>query len=99
MAKASLNKKKFSFFANTTNSKMTLGAFDDSLLAAGDESQGYGWHTFNVVGKNTWTLEMQDARYFYMTFLKSGATKARISTADEFIYIPDDDFTALKQAW
>ncbi|CDW86019.1 eukaryotic aspartyl protease family protein [Stylonychia lemnae] len=94
-----LDKKKFSIFLNKTYSALSMGSFDNSFLADGEENQGYGWHTFDLTQKDSWTVEMQDARYIYMTFLKSGANKARISTNDEYIYIPNDDFSALKDAW
>jgi hypothetical protein len=34
-----------------------------------------------------------------MTFLKSGASTAKISTSHEFIYIPKDDFLWLADQW
>eukprot|EP00347_Sterkiella_histriomuscorum_P014759 403359643 len=89
---------QFSLFLNETNSDLYVGGYDNSLLAQGTESEGYGLHTYDVIG-DSWTLELQDARFIYLTFLKSGANKAKISSTEEFIYIPQEDFQGLSSAW
>jgi hypothetical protein len=76
-----------------------LNGYDFSKLASGSESEGYGLHTYSQIENGNWTIALNDARYIYMTFSKSGASKARFSTSDEFIFIPRDDFKWLADQW
>lgn len=70
-----------------------MNGYSNSYIKTGDSSDGYGIHWFDVVGnKDEWMIELQDARYGYMTFLRSGASKAVISTGTPYIYVPSKDF-------
>ncbi len=70
------------------------------MIAGGSKSEGYGIHWEDVTTKDgRWTIHLEDARYGYMTFLKGSANKATFSTNDEFILIPQEDFTYLAQLW
>lgn len=55
-----------------------MDGYDSTKLASGSESEGYGLHTFSVDGdaaiKGQWMVTLNDARYGYMTFSKSGVT-------------------------
>jgi hypothetical protein len=49
--------------------------------------------------KNGWAIELQDARYGYMSFLRGSAKLAVFSSEQDYIYIPKEDFEFLGDLW
>lgn len=89
--------RTFSLLVNGSNVyDITYGGFNQSFIRQGSASEGYGIHWFDLKGKNdSWTIPLQDARYGYMSFLRSSADKATIATGMKFIHIPQVDYLYL----
>ena len=67
-----------------------MGVADQTFIALGSEGEGYGIHWYPLVDPsiNGWAIELQDARYGYMSFLRGKANKAVFTSGQDYIYIP-----------
>jgi len=77
-------------YFNDGNYSLSLGGADHSLIAKGSKREGYGIHWYDLASPegNEWSIELQDARYGYMSFLRGKANKAVFSSGRKYIYIP-----------
>ena len=85
---------------NSSTQKVTFGTYDTSLILKcdnqnislikqGDSSDGFGMHWFDLENQaDSWVVELQDARYGYMSFLRSSANKAVFASGMRFINVP-----------
>ena len=90
----------FSLFMKNDTFDLLFDGYDKKYIAAGKDSEGYGIHWFDVHNqKDIWSLELQDARYGYMSFLKGTAKRALLATGERFIHIPQEDLDYLGGLW
>ena len=85
---------------NSSAQKVTFGTYDTSLIKQGDSSDGFGMHWFDLENQaDSWVVELQDARYGYMSFLRSSANKAVFASGMRFINVPQADYEYLGGLW
>jgi hypothetical protein len=73
----------FGMYVNNNNFSISLGGIDDTLIAKGEEKEGYGIHWYPLIepmSMNGWAIELQDARYNYMSFVRGNAKMAVFSS-------------------
>lgn len=73
----------FGMYVNNNNFSISLGGIDDTLIAKGEEKEGYGIHWYPLIEPmflNGWAIELQDARYNYMSFVRGNAKMAVFSS-------------------
>jgi hypothetical protein len=90
----------FGVLINNSIFQLTFGNYDKAVIQEGSSSDGYGIHWFNLQGQSdSWAIELQDARYGYMSFHKGSADKAIFASGDRFIHVPKEDFDYLGGLW
>jgi hypothetical protein len=95
------NNLVFGMYVDNGNYSISLGGVDEALIAKGSKREGYGIHWYPLVeaDKNGWSIELQDARYGYMSFRRGSANKAVFSSGRKYIYIPQEDYKFLADLW
>jgi hypothetical protein len=87
-----MNKGSISYGLYIDNSKfeLTYGGYDPARIKEGEKSEGFGLHHFDLIDNEeySYAVELRDARYGYMSFLRGDAKRAILASSAKFIHVP-----------
>lgn len=82
-------KRLFAILINESLYDITYSGYKKEYITEGSTKEGFGIHWFDLIDDQSgWAIELQDARYGYMSFLRGSASKAIFSTGNRFIHVP-----------